>query len=199
MALFTIPELQQRADKARQKFNFTKTASSILLESASSLGPDKAYDIFLSHNILDAKSVLGLKEILVDFNYKVYVDWIEDPHLDRNNVTSEIASHLRKRLTSSKSLFFVTSQNSVNSKWMPWECGYFDAFKGKVAIVPVAPKANNTNHFNGQEYLGLYPYATKDKDTNGNEALWIHKDESYYVSFSYWLKTSNNSLAWQSS
>lgn len=30
-----------------------------------------------------------------------------------------------------KSLFFVTTTNATNSKWMPWECGYFDGLDSK--------------------------------------------------------------------
>ena len=39
---------------------------------------------------------------------------------------------------------------------MPWELGYFDGIKSTVAVLPVAK--SETNSFNRNEYLGLYPY-----------------------------------------
>jgi hypothetical protein len=50
------------------------------------------FDIFLSHSFLDKSEVQGLYQELTDFGYKVYVDWIVDPHLDRANVTKETAT-----------------------------------------------------------------------------------------------------------
>lgn len=40
------------------------------------------------------------------------------------------------------------------------ELGYFDGKKGKVIILPVLKKEND--NFRGQEYLGLYPFLTKE-------------------------------------
>lgn len=197
MALFTELELIKRANINREKFNLTKTASTLLLESARSFSSAETYDIFLSHNIADANIVLGLQKTLEDLNYKVYVDWVVDPHLDRNKVSKETAAHLRERLKSSNSLFFVTSSNSVNSKWMPWECGYFDGFKGKVAIVPVTKENLPTNEYKGQEYLGLYPYALKEKvSVSGSDFLWVHQSLGVYLDFDTWVKTPDNLLKW---
>lgn len=49
-------------------------------------------------------------------NYYVYVDWIEDKHLDRKNVNRETAEVLKSRRSHSKCLFYVTTENSTNSK-----------------------------------------------------------------------------------
>lgn len=52
-------------------------------------------------------------------NHSVYVDWIDDTHLDRNNVDRETAGILKARMAHSRCLFYVTTENSPNSKWMP--------------------------------------------------------------------------------
>jgi hypothetical protein len=40
---------------------------------------------------------------------------------------------------------------------MPWELGFFDGYRpGQVAILPLVRTSGET--FEGQEYLGLYPY-----------------------------------------
>ncbi|WP_228136599.1 hypothetical protein [Acinetobacter pittii] len=87
---------------------------------------------------------------------KVYVDWIDDRHLDRSKVTSKTADTLRVRMRQSKSLLYIATDNSSQSKWMPWELGYFDGYSsGKVAILPILN--HQYESFSGQEYLGIYP------------------------------------------
>lgn len=87
------------------------------------------YDIFLSHSYRDKELIYSVKFELEAYGYKVYIDWIDDNQLSREEVTAEI---LKNRMDRAKSLVFVTTENSINSKWMPWELGYFD---GKVAIL----------------------------------------------------------------
>jgi len=115
-----------------------------------------AFDVFLSHSSLDAEVISGVKGILDGHGLSVYVDWIVDDELDRMNVTIQTAEKLRERMRHSSSLIFATSDSSPDSKWMPWELGYFDGFRpGHVAVLPLVPTASS--HFAGQEYVGLYP------------------------------------------
>jgi hypothetical protein len=60
----------------------------------------------------------------------------------------------------SESLIFATSKASPDSKWMPWELGYFDGFRpNRIAVFPLVAAAGQS--FAGQEYLGLYPVVEK--------------------------------------
>jgi hypothetical protein len=53
-------------------------------------------------------------------------------------------------------MLYATSKASSNSKWMPWELGYFDGLKSdKIRILPIVESSNDD--FRGVEYLGLYP------------------------------------------
>jgi len=183
MSLFTEDEL--RSAKNSHRDYFQKSASTIILEERN-LPISQAFDIFLSHSYLDKDVIFGLNAELEKMGYTVYVDWIADDQLDRRKVTKETADTIRKRMKNSKCLFFATSANSQISKWMPWECGYFDGLKDKVAILPVAKTSQST--YNGQEYLGLYPYVDKIKPQNGtNEILWINESTNTYTSFEKWL------------
>lgn len=195
MALFVESDVRARAQKDVQK-SFSKTASQIIIESASKFDRFKSYDVFLSHSVKDSELILGMKGLIEDLGYNVYVDWIDDPELDRNYVSSKTAKKLRDRMNSSKSLFFVTTDNADSSKWMPWECGYFDGIKEKVAIVPVR-KTSYNNEYAGQEYLGLYPYIVKEKSTQGNETLWVHLNRDKYTSYNNWVKTPNDEITWK--
>jgi len=169
------------------------------------------FDIFLSHSYADRKIIPSIKEVLEGMGFKVYVDWINDKLLSRENVSKTTAEILQKRMQQSKSLFFATSENSPSSKWMPWELGYFDGKKDKrVAILPIKTENNDFKEdFEGQEYLGLYYYVTIDdasklleshiwameknafnkmyEEMKKKKSLYIHKDSSTYTSFYDWV------------
>jgi len=197
MGLFTESEVRGRAKKEMQRAqNFYKTQSRVLRESASAFNKYKKYDIFLSHSSKDAEIILGVKGVLEDLGYTVYVDWVDDPQLDRSSVNKGTASALRERMKCCNSLFFVTTGNSGSSKWMPWECGYFDGMKEKVAIVPVKA-ISFSDEYNGQEYLGLYPYCLKANTGHNVPKLWVHKDKRYYALYDYWVKTKESEMEWR--
>lgn len=198
MALFTESAIRQRARAEVQKTPYKLSAESIILESVKTFSTAKKYDIFLSHSIRDAELILGMKATLEDMGYSVYVDWIEDPQLDRSRVTPTTADKLRTRMNSSNSLFYVTTHNSTSSKWMPWECGYFDGKKEKAAIVPIVSSSTG-NTYHGQEYLGLYPFVVKDKSRIGKELLYIHKSTNIYTTYDHWVKTPNAQIQWMES
>ena len=147
----------------------------------------KVYDIFLSHSIKDKELVVGTKLILEDLGYSVYIDWIEDPHMSRSTVTKETAELLQKRMQNCKSLFYAFSTNSGTSKWMPWECGYFDGIKnGKVAVLPIS-RTNDTS-FKGTEYLGLYYYITIQPSKAGPVRVYVRESDDSYTVYEDWMK-----------
>ncbi|MFD2215326.1 toll/interleukin-1 receptor domain-containing protein [Metabacillus endolithicus] len=193
MALFTENELINKSYKTIQKsytFNESVEAKKQLEAASKSFSTEKKYDIFLSHSILDERKIIGLKNHIEELGYSVYVDWIEDKQLDRSKVSKETANLLRTRMESCKSLFFAVSENSDNSLWMPWELGYFDGIKQKVAILPIL-KSSYDDNYNGQEYLGLYPFVARGTIRNTNrEEIWVHKSKNEYVQLRYWLQDS---------
>ena len=189
MALFTESVIRQRAkvelQKPQNKYRYS--AESLILESVAAFSEAKTYDIFLSHSVRDAELIEGMKLTFEDLGYSVYVDWIEDKQLDRSKVSSTTAEQLRKRMNTSRSLFYVTTQNAESSRWMPWECGYFDGKKGKTAIVPIVNYSYD-NSYKGQEYLGLYPYIVKQPNKYGKEMLWVRKSDTLYIAYDDWVK-----------
>lgn len=154
MSFISKPELKHWA---LRKFasGIQKNASVILTENNANL--QDRFDIFISHSTDDADTILGLVELLKDYGLKSYVDWLDDPLLDRKHVNSTTAKVLRKRIKQSKCLLYAYSENSINSRWMPWELGYADGEIGKVVICPIADAKDGT--FQLVEYLSIYPYA----------------------------------------
>ena len=116
----------------------------------------------------------GIAVTLEDLGFSVYVDWREDPLMSRTNVTSSTADTIKLRMVRCSYMLYAFSENATNSKWMPWELGYFDGLKNnKIAILPLAKTTNNTT-FVGQEYLGLYPVVTQEKMQLGGSSLYLN-------------------------
>lgn len=86
-----------------------------------SAGSNELFDIFLSYNINDKDVVKGIYYVLKRMGFKVYVDFVVDPQLDRRCVTKKTAECIQSRLKHSKSLIYAQSSNAAMSKWMPWE------------------------------------------------------------------------------
>ncbi|MCZ2129130.1 MAG: toll/interleukin-1 receptor domain-containing protein [Bacteroidia bacterium] len=197
MALFTEERLRARVENQLRKGysgsmydSFESKAKTILNESLiqqkTFSATTKTYDIFLSHSSSDASLVAGLKLELEDLGYSVYVDWIEDPKLSRANVTKETALVLQARMKQCKALLYAFSENATNSKWMPWELGYFDGIKGTVAVLPISRTSKSS--FQGSEYLGIYYYIQIDTVSGTNKtALWVYETATKYIIFDSWI------------
>jgi len=156
MTYYTASELRQRAG------GLSAGAAQVELSRLSKAAAGD-FDVFLSHSFRDAVLILGLKRVLEAAGLSVYVDWIQDPQLDRTKVNATTADHLRERMKRCRSLVYATSQNASTSRWMPWELGFFDGAHGpeRVAICPIV---TGTGSYAGEEYLGLYKTLEKVLD-----------------------------------
>lgn len=182
MPTFTEGRIRQRA---QSKTGRSKTAKKVLNEEVAAAKANSSFDVFLSHSTSDAEIILGVKGVLEDYGKSVYVDWLEDPQLDRANVTSRTAEVIRRRMRQCKSLVYVHSVNSGTSKWMPWELGYFDGFRRTVAIFPVTATGGN---YRGQEYLGIYPYIDEAKTIGGSaNKIWVNKNSELSSRWDSWI------------
>lgn len=162
-----------------------------ILEEVTAFSPSKSYHIFLSHSYLDAAEIDVLYEDIKEMGFSVYIDWKEDSQLDRNKVSAETANILKERMNCCSCLLYVATNNSSNSKWCPWELGYFDGKKGKSAIFPILDIDYNTNSYKGTEYLGIYPYITRNVSKTGVTTLWVHENKDTYISLHSWLNGIN--------
>lgn len=183
MSLLTTASVRERAKRVAPT-NFS--ARRILTEKMEMQASIQAFDIFLSHAFDDKELILGVALVLEDLGHTVYLDWRDDPTLDRQNVNPSTAEALRERMKQSRCLFYATTENSSSSKWMPWELGFKDGESSRCAILPI--QATVPRSFKGQEYLGIYPYVTQEKDTVGIEQLWVRRSSTCYVRFDFWLQ-----------
>lgn len=166
MAFVTLGEARAAASSR----GFTASAAQAELRKAAAAPMTTHYDFFLSHTREDAAVIAGIKALLEGEGWKVYVYWAEGDATARVNAAT--AADLRKRMNNCQALIYASSQASPNSKWMPWELGYFDGRKpGRVAIMPL-PTSSSTD-FEGQEYLELYPNLERFSWTDGTRSLGI--------------------------
>lgn len=185
MALFTYDELLETKIPLNESYDVKLGLEKRDVTLDSIDRPYRSFDIFLSHSYKDKEIIPKLKYTLEQMGYSVYVDWITDHLLSRNDVNKKTAEVLQQRMKQSKCLIYATSDNSKNSRWMPWELGYFDGIKDKmVAILPMKKYDNDfQDDFKGEEYLGLYFYIDKTSDT-----LYVQESSSKWVNFKEWLK-----------
>lgn len=184
MAYLNEEDVRARAARITQRAQ--KSANRVLSEAAAS--DRDTFDVFLSHSSAEPEEILlGIKALLEDRGLTVYVDKYGDPHLSPETVTRETAAILRTRMRQSRSLLYVYSRHSTKSRWMPWELGFFDGFKGTVGIVPVTRNQEDT--FKGEEYLSLYPYVDAVPLSGTSEpVLWINRSAQAYARLEPWLK-----------
>lgn len=154
--------------------NTGKSAESYLNELRYT--SESSFDVFLSHSILDAELIVGAKLRLEESGLSVYIDWLNDPYLDRSAVTPSTAARLRFRMLQCRMLVYAHSLNSTLSKWCPWELGFFDGAKGgNVFVMPIS--SSTSTSFSGQEYLGLYPYLYPSSISSN---IWIEGVEGLH-------------------
>ena len=149
----------------------------------------ETYDLFISHSFQDKELVIGLVQLFKKAGYKVYVDWIEDRKLDRENVNENTAKLIRERIKRSHGLAYISTSNIVHSKWCPWELGVSDGMHERACILPVM-----MSEFKGQEYLSLYPYieyGRRDGYYSNDFVVIDQNDESKYIELRKWLSGNN--------
>lgn len=185
MAIFTESKVRSRA--RRESTNFSKASADLLEERVQKQASVSGFDVFLSHAFDDKELLEGTVLLLEDLGYSVYLDWKNDPQLDRTKVTTATAAVLRERMRSCRCLLFAVTPEAKDSVWMRWELGWKDGENGRVAVLPI--EGSTTYAWTGQQFLGLYPYASDGtiKDT-GEMKYWIHRTQSCYVLFDEWLK-----------
>jgi len=179
MALYTTSYLREVSGN-----KITSVKNKLFTESRNQV---TGFDIFLSHSYLDQEIVEGIYFELTDKGYSVYVDWIVDPQLNRNNVTRQTAELIRGRMRSSKSLILAISTNADLSKWIPWELGYVDGHTQQCSLLPVYPGSNAPTTFSRSEYLLLYPYI-KAAEMDNRKELFVTESGTEYAGLYDWVR-----------
>lgn len=171
--------------RARARFAINEEAS--IVRKAQQRAP--ASSTFLSHSTKDSAILPEVIKLLEDHGASVYVDK-KDPALPP--ITSRVtASTLRDRLRQSRKFILLTSPNSKDSRWMPWELGLADGYRSpqNVAILPT-PETAQERAWSEQEYLGIYDrivYGALQGQAKEVYMVW-NQEENSAIELSAWLR-----------
>lgn len=133
--------------------NFSKEAKArAIFESASQ---QYGKTVFLSHSSKDHDMLPGVVLVLENHGGRVYVDELDKdlPGMDLHETAERLRTVVRK---CQKFVLFVTQQTK-DSKWIPWELGLGDGHsrESNIALFPSAENKYDQS-WSEQEYLGLY-------------------------------------------
>lgn len=173
-------------ERLRNRRSITLNEQASIVRKAELSSP--SHSTFLSHSTKDATVLPFVVKLLEDHGASVYVDK-KDPALPP--VTSRhTASTLRTRLKGCDKFVLLTSPNSKDSRWMPWELGLADGYRSSrnVAILPTPEKVNE-RVWAEQEYLGIYDrivYGTFQGQPGHVYMVWDQEQNSG-VELSAWL------------
>ncbi|WP_315924128.1 toll/interleukin-1 receptor domain-containing protein [Mesorhizobium sp. SP-1A] len=156
-------------------------------KSAEERSPQGA--TFLSHSSRDDDLVDGAILILENHGATVYLDKI-DPELPPYT-SKETAAKLKTRINQSRKFVLLATKNSKESKWVPWELGLADGYKGlgKIALFPAVDARYETS-WTSWEYMGLYDRIVWGKLKGYEKEVWMVLDEvdNTATELSAWLR-----------
>lgn len=153
-------------------FEPSKSPDLYLAEAVQSAKQKSTFDVFLSHSFLDKDTISRVHAWLTRRGLSVYVDWITDESIGRPKVTKETAEVIRQRMRQSKSLLYCFSENAKNSRWMPWELGYFDGARMGRPI-HLFPISDTEASIEGVEFTALYPVVERSTMLAGYSELYV--------------------------
>jgi len=134
--------LQSRLANARRSYTATVNVRRMGQMSA-----------FLCHSHKDRTLAEGLQQLLKDAGVDLYIDW-QDPEMpDQPN--RETADRIKNRIAQTDRFIFLATENSMKSRWCPWEIGIADGRKQNDHILLV-PTQDARGSYYGNEYLQLY-------------------------------------------
>lgn len=142
--------------------------------------------VFLSYRRKDKEYVKPIVDLLHSLRVNVYIDYLDEQLPDKPSSTT--AALLRERIKKSDKFIMLSTPNSKDSKWIPWELGLGDGFDGyKNAII--LPVTNNTLIWAEQEYFEIYGYVKEANSTDGSKKDWaIFYPDLKPIWLSDWLK-----------
>jgi len=136
--------------------------------------------IFLSHSHKDKDLVQPAIAFLRSHGVSVYVDWMDEGMPDV--VSGETAKRIKEKIGQQKKFLLMVTENSKDSRWVPWELGFADPVKGMnhIAILPIS----DGGQFTQNEYMSIYPKIRLESDI-----WWVWTDDPIALTqLTSWLK-----------
>ena len=137
----------------------------------------KNYDLFISHSYKDRDALIRIKALLNGSNLNVYLDWVNDKdELLREKTCAETAAVITERIRNSKAILYIHTEESINSRWTPWEIGFAHALGKKICVYSPDETVEKP------EFIQLYDTAVLEGD-----GLLVKADGSA-IKITDWIK-----------
>lgn len=176
-----------RADLLRFAAELNQTEQASVRKTAEDQSPDGA--TFLSHSSKDQDLVVGAVRLLTGHGATVYIDK-KDPALPPYT-SKDTATGLKQRIQQSRKFVLLASNNSKDSRWVPWELGIADQAKGlsRVAVLPAVDSQTDIT-WSSWEYLGLYDRIVWGDLKGELKRVWMVLDQrkNTATELSQWLR-----------
>ena len=143
---------------------------------------DSETQLFLSHSSRDRDLVGDAVEFFRRQGVKVYVDWTDGEMPDVPS--PETAERLKEKIRENRKFVLLASQNSLASRWVPWELGLADVIRG-LDHMTVMPVREGGQDYSGSEYVAIY--STIHSTTDGDWAV-VLPGSNNGIRLSYWLR-----------
>jgi hypothetical protein len=190
MALITHDYIKSQIARDNS-FSMENFSTNRMIKSLNESTKTEYYDIFLSHSYLDADEILYLQKRLTRMACSVFVDWIEYPDLNRQQVTRDNVEKIRNVMKKCNALIYAFSDNVHKSSWMPWELGFFDGYSGNnenICILPITNDYIDDDEYQGVEYLGIYPFISLSKCEDGKLYYYVNYSNEKYEKLNRWIQ-----------
>jgi hypothetical protein len=158
-----------------------------ILKRAAERSPEGA--TFLSHSSKDAELMAGVVKILRNHGASVYIDKKDEslpPYTSR-----ETAVTLRNRIKQCRKFILFATDNSKDSRWVPWELGISDGYKraANTAIFPGVESQGDTR-WTEREYLGVYDRIVFGDLQGETQKVWmvLNQEKNEGTTLSRWLQ-----------
>ncbi|PKO78278.1 MAG: hypothetical protein CVU21_04210 [Betaproteobacteria bacterium HGW-Betaproteobacteria-15] len=125
---------------------------------------------FLCHSHKDRDLALGLQQWLKEQGMELYIDWLDSCMPEIPDGTT--ADRIRTVIKGADVFFFLATNDSMASRWCPWELGFADGVKRNEQISVIATHDASGKYY-GNEYLQLYRRI--DQATGSNALYWYPK------------------------
>lgn len=108
---------------------------------------------FLSHSHKDQNLAKGVQGFLQEHGWDVYIDWEDTSMPETPDRTT--AEQIQRKIRDLDWFLFLATQNSMASRWCPWEIGCADGRKPLNTILVLQTVDDGGRHY-GHEYMELY-------------------------------------------
>jgi len=128
-----------------------------------------------------------LKDALEKVDFRVYVDWLDGGMPDSVSVAT--ATRIREKIVENSLFLLLSTNNALQSRWVPWELGFADGKKSS-AKIGVFEVEREGEWYNGSEYVELYQKVTLPTSATRWQATYSSKQGAVSpVDLRAWLST----------